>query len=1017
MAGIVTPQNQTQVAELYVGFFGRAPLAEGMSYWAQKLADGSTPQQLLANEIQYTQEYRDLYAGFTPEQQVTTFFRNVFGRDPLAAGLTYWASKVTATNPFYNVAWEMVNGVYNGGPNYNPADTALVQNKVAVSKFYAIDLRGTDRATADTAFYGVTQDPATVTAKEAEMAQSSGGTFTLTTGADTVNAAGNVLVTGLFNSTVGSTDSTLSAIDTITGNGANDTMRITYTGNVAQNATNAAVISGVENFEMRNTSGVLTTLDASQDAGLTRAVSYLSTGAVTVNNLAAGAKGVVLGNGTVTNGASTFNYVAGATAAALDITGGVTAGAIRLTGAGVTGTTINSTIAANTTGAITTVGTTNTINAATSLQTGGIVNGALTTLNVNGAAANVSSSVAAVALGTLGAAVTTVNASGLTAGGISATLNNLAAVVTGGAGNDTITTAGVQTGAVNAGAGTADKLIVATATDITLASGAKFTNFEVLQNNAAATVDASFVAGISSVVVDNAGASGFTGLSQAQANNVSFLQSSAGSTLALSNATGAADVVSITNTTTATATAINVTNLVVNAIETLNFTNNATAASTLSLAGAGSTGLKTIALSGAKGLTLDIAAAGTPAHATTLTAINASGLTAQAAGTNTFTLQDTVGGHALANGLTVTGSSGDDVVGFAATDTIANGRVVTVDTGLGTDAVTATLGQLWTVGSGWLAVNGGGGTDTLTISNLAAGTIDDNTFAHVSGIEKLTLLDTGAVNLTTGGSFNSAFGAAGTNGVTLTASAVTGNVAAVVDYTLFNGATTATTIGTATHTGAAATMTITGSAGADTVTATSGSAIAGGLVVSTGAGNDTITLTDAGVLAVAATVSVTGGTGADTINLTNVVSTGAGAVVVNFAVGDSTFSGSDQITGYTMGAAADTLDFAGATSIAAVAAGTAVAGYTAAQLTYGIVGGLLTFAGTSAASLDLTTVQGIVTNVIDPGLINGATFGYDNGTNTYVFSHNTTDAMVTLVGTTGETAVALAAGATTIVVA
>lgn len=187
MAGIVTPLIQTQVAELYVGFFGRSPLAEGMGYWGEKLANGATPQQLLANEIQYTPEYMGLYAGKTPEQQVITFFRHVFDRDPLPAGVTYWAAKVNATTPFYDVAWQMVSSVYAGAPGVDPADTALVQNKVAVSKYYSIVLSGSDMEVARTAFDGVTQDPATVVAKETEMYVAT-NTYTLTTSPETATA-------------------------------------------------------------------------------------------------------------------------------------------------------------------------------------------------------------------------------------------------------------------------------------------------------------------------------------------------------------------------------------------------------------------------------------------------------------------------------------------------------------------------------------------------------------------------------------------------------------------------------------------------------------------------------------------------------------------------------------------------------------------------------------------------------------------------------------------------------------
>lgn len=807
--------------------------------------------------------------------------------------------------------------------------------------------------------------------------------------------------------------------------GAGTTVVFTSTslGNVAD-LTAYGTTAGVAVTVAQGANGVTDTIAAGNFVGATDFNSNLSTNGLTITGLAAGQKIGVTGNGSIANGALTATYKAGVTAATLNVVGGTTAGAVTISGdadALLKTLTINSTGAANTLtsiaapAAVTAVN----INAATNLVTGGISGvAAATTITVAGAAAN-TATLAAVDLGALSANVTVVNASGLTAGGIKATIGAVAQVITGGAGNDTITTNGVQTGAIDAGAGTGDKLIVANVADVAVTPAAKFTNFEILQNNVAATVDASLVAGITSVVLNNAGAGGFTNLSATQAAAVSVLASTAGSTLALKDASGTADVLTITGTTTTAGTAVNVTNLVVTGVETLNFTNSATAASTLSLAGTGSTGLKTITVAGAKGVTLDVAAAATPAHATTLTSISASGLTAQATGTNTFTLQDTVGGHALKAGLTVTGSAGDDVFSFG-TDTIATG-LVQVNGDAGNDGLSASLAQLFTTGQGAIAFDGGAnGTagDTLTITDAAAGTINDSTFANVKNVENLAFSNTGALSLTSGGFFNTAFA----NGVTITDGTTTTN-AVTVDLTLFSAAAKVTNVGT---TGAQA---ITGGASADTITITSALASTAGtnVTIKGGAGADTIKVSDASVTTVSHAFDITGGAGADKIDVKSIsdTTTAVSKVFFNVAIGDSTVGAADTITGFNVVAAgarlADTIDFAGnAIKPLAGVATTAVTGSTLAELALTVsTSGLLSFTGTKAVALTAAQVETIWTSQVSALLNNLETVVWASANtadtqygNSLVFNHNTLgDSEVILVGVQATTTGAAAATA------
>ena len=803
-----------------------------------------------------------------------------------------------------------------------------------------------------------------------------------------------------------------------------------------------ASVTEVNGVTAVTAAGAADTMDASKFADATSIMNDSSTSDVTFTGLLATQAVTIKGNGASTNGATSATWASTVTTPVLNVTGGTTAGAVTLAAATSTSAlTINSTsgkvsttdaTGVNTIGAVTATSagsstSTLAIHAASSLTTGTLATNS-STITADGAGKVV----------TLGAItdsnLTTIDASGMTAGGMTVTLLPGITSFKGGAGVDTVTTAATTaTGAViDGGAGSADILDLAATNDVTTtAKAAQYVNFEVVRNSTAGSVDASLFGSTTAVQLNNASAS-FTNLNATQAGAVTVRTTATGPTLTLRDATGTSDVLTLTASSTTAgvdATAMNVTG-----VETINFRNSSTAADTLSFAtgassGTANTGLKNVVVTGAKGVTVDLNTntAGTNTtygnQVATLLTVDASGLTAQPTGTNTFTLKDTNGGHAIANGLVVTGSAGDDVVslgGTTGTDTLASGVVATVNAGDGNDAITVSAGQLYTAASGYLAVNGGAnGTagDTLTISDSTAGTLSDNTWAHISGIENLAFSNTGAISLTAGSNFNNAFAA---GGVTITDGATT-TAAVTIDLSAFTGAARVTNVGT---TGVQA---ISGGSGADRITITSAAAGTGAstVVVNGGAGADTISVTDASAISTDGTIVVTGGTGADRVTLTVGGVANANTVVkLVTAVGDSTVGSADAITGFYMGAAgtrkADTIDFAGsAVKPAAGFSAVAVTGNTLAELNVAVsTAGLISFSGTKATTLTAAQVESIWTTDIAPRLNNleSALWADANASdaqygNTLVFNYNTAGSSEVIL--VGVQATALGAAATT----
>jgi len=335
--------------------------------------------------------------------------------------------------------------------------------------------------------------------------------------------------------------------------------------------------------------------------------------------------------------------------------------------------------------------------------------------------------------------------------------------------------------------------------------------------------------------------------------------------------------------------------------------------------------------------------------------------------------------------------------------------------GAGNDIVSTTTTLLLPSGATTdNTLNGGDGTDQLIFTGAATAT--DTTFTKVTNFETLQLAGGAVDNSVTG--LAAGFQASFPNGVSVTDAANQANAQAFTwSSGLYSGP--VTMVHTTDATGATTTSNqqITTGAGNDNITLAAanwtGTASASILSVSTGAGNDTISVTTGTLDTTHVTTNaivVDGGAGQDNITLVHVNGTAATTLLANARIvesaGQSSTTAFDTITGFLKAdgtRVSDSLDFTGTATITTYAA-TAPTGYTAAQLTVAVAGtGLVTFAGTSAAGLSaadkIAAVQAVVvTNASDTA------FFIDNGS-TYVFNNQSAgDVVVQLIGQTGATA-------------
>jgi S-layer protein len=702
---------------------------------------------------------------------------------------------------------------------------------------------GTINVGATTAAAGaVTVTSATTSALVANLDINTAGAINVT-GGSTINVTSTVEGSAAANTAVltGNVDvSHVGSAITITGDA--NTTEVTAT----QSATVAQVTSSTIG-RIGQDAGTVTVNDVNRasltEAGTIATVNITNAGAVTVNS---GALSTLNLGGTLTTvnaGTSGALTTAANDTLAINLTGAVATGALTVD---VDHTTLN--ISGNTTASTIAdlVATT-----ATNLNVSGDAKVTLTDFDPATLTDVVVTNTAGLVLGTSTLAVGTNYTGG--AGNDSVILGAVTTAVTMGAGDDTVTTAGLvgTGGSVDAGAGTADKIIMssteAAARDGSSVFNSKFTNFEVLEISGAfgATdvIDLDALNNVGTVIVKGGtGHASTAALSNLDSGGtVEFQANIAGMTINVDGAVaGTADVL---NVNLAKTTALTHTSLTAANVETVNIdvADNVAAGSaaathvisTLALAGT-----TAINVSGNNGLTITSAAG-----STAVTSFDASGVVANNTAASTFVAATTDAAANLAvtyESVNATANAVTTITGGAGNDVLSGSRAaVTVDT-----------------------ISGGAGSDTLT-GNAGADTIDGGADAdiiygdnagnkEVQSVTITTAATKDATNtITVGGTAVSFVDAAATPTVTTTAAAAVAAIEAHAGLDTVVGASNVAGAITLTYTtdGNQANVAISyGTAGANgaVTTSTAGTEGANGVDILTGGAGADIFVIDGG---------------------------------------------------------------------------------------------------------------------------------------------------------------------------
>ena len=158
----------TNLVELYVASFNRAPDSVGLDYWGSRLSDGMSLKDIAKSFFVQPETVAAYPSNMPTSDFVTKVYNNVLSRGPDSGGLNYWVGELNnghVTKDSFLLA--IINGAM--APTGSAVDRQTLANKEAVGEHYAI-YQGLNNSTAwsKDVMAGVTDQMASVTAANAK---------------------------------------------------------------------------------------------------------------------------------------------------------------------------------------------------------------------------------------------------------------------------------------------------------------------------------------------------------------------------------------------------------------------------------------------------------------------------------------------------------------------------------------------------------------------------------------------------------------------------------------------------------------------------------------------------------------------------------------------------------------------------------------------------------------------------------------------------------------------------------
>lgn len=289
------------IAQLYVGYYDRAPDPEGLQYWVGRVNAGVSLADI-ANSFATSPEAIATYPYFAFPNVANagafleSVYQNLFGRAIDADGLAYYSGKLASgATPVGQIIAEILG---NAETNTGSPDQAYLANKVEVGLDWALTAANTPGFTYNTAAADYANSVLeTVDGTQASVdaallandeyfvgAANPGVSQALTTALDVLNGGtGNDTFLGTIDNTP--TQGTFNTGDSINGGAGQDTLKL-----IIGNGVNVipGSLTSVETIQVQDLSGAA--FDLTNATGVTKLVSANSTASTyfyNVNALAA----------------------------------------------------------------------------------------------------------------------------------------------------------------------------------------------------------------------------------------------------------------------------------------------------------------------------------------------------------------------------------------------------------------------------------------------------------------------------------------------------------------------------------------------------------------------------------------------------------------------------------------------------------------------------------------------------------------------------------------------------------
>ncbi len=260
--------TRTEVTEIYVATFDRAPDAAGLDYW---VATGLTIEGIAASFFVQPETQRLYPDTMSDAEFVDAVYNNVYNHSGDLAGEAYWIGELENGTPRDAMIISMVNGAQG-------ADQDTLENKTEVGLYFADNGAELTLGQAYEVMEDVTNDDQTVADAEVEVDvwSDAANALPLTTATDDIVGSDlDDIVTGLLNGDT-PTKNTLNAADTIDGGGGDDLLQLSIVGLVPSLA-----VANMSNMEILAISSELPAAVALDLAGTTGLETIDLSGSVT----------------------------------------------------------------------------------------------------------------------------------------------------------------------------------------------------------------------------------------------------------------------------------------------------------------------------------------------------------------------------------------------------------------------------------------------------------------------------------------------------------------------------------------------------------------------------------------------------------------------------------------------------------------------------------------------------------------------------------------------------------------